>query len=161
METLLMGSNAPFRGCKAQLYEGGIHTPCIVRWHEVLPANQRMNHPVHMVDWMPTFSALLDVRPQADPAWDGQNIWPLLSGQPALPPSRPLYWNLLHQRFAVRYADWKLIVQEGRRELYNLAADPGEVCDRAAGEADVVNDLQRILDEQRARDNSAVRPGLA
>jgi arylsulfatase A-like enzyme len=160
METLLMGSNAPFRGCKAQLYEGGIHTPCIIRWHGVLPANQRMNHPVHMVDWMPTFAALLDVRPQADPAWDGHNIWPLLSGQPAAPPSRPLYWNLLHQRFAVRYADWKLIVHEGRRELYNIAADPGEVCDRAAGEADVVNDLQRILDEQRARDNSAVRPGL-
>ncbi len=50
-------SNAPFRGGKGSLYEGGVRVPAIVNWPGKLkPAV--VNEPVHMVDVMPTLLAL-------------------------------------------------------------------------------------------------------
>jgi len=164
-ETLLMGSNRPFRGRKGQMYEGGIRTPTVIRWPAGLVSGTRMNHPVHMVDWMPTFAALLQIDTPADPKWDGTNIWPLISGQAATLPSRPLYWNLRHRRFAVRQGDWKLIVDEGDEgetvELYDVAGDRGEAVDLAASHPEQVARLRQTLDQQRGLDDADVRPDAA
>jgi arylsulfatase A-like enzyme len=161
-ETLLMGSNGPFRGRKGQMYDGGIHTTCIARWHGVLPVNRRTAHPCHMVDWMPTFASLLDIKPANDLQWDGRDMWPLLIGETSTLPDRPLYWNLRHKQFAARSGDWKLIVHEEKGvvvdELFNLGSDPGETCDVAALHVNVIADLRRFIAEQHAQDNVFQHP---
>lgn len=156
-ETLLMGSNAPFRGRKGDMYDGGIHTTCLVRWHGVLPVNQKMNHPVHMVDWMPTFASLLDMKPKDEPHFDGKNIWPLLNGETATIADRPLYWNLREKHYAARLGDWKYIDLEGQQELYNVASDPGETCNCIEQHADIADDLRKIVAEQQTMDNVSKR----
>jgi len=157
METLLMGSNGPFRGRKGQMYDGGIHTTCLVRWHDVLPVNHRMNHPVHMVDWMPTFASLLDLKPTEEPHWDGKDIWSLLNNETSTIPDRPLYWNLRHNEFAARLGDWKLISKDDQEELYNVASDPGETCDCAQEQPGIVKDLRKIIAEHHAGDDVSKR----
>lgn len=47
-------SNAPLRGGKGMLYEGGVRVPLIVRWPGVVKAGTRCATPVISVDFYPT-----------------------------------------------------------------------------------------------------------
>ena len=50
-------SNAPFRGGKGSLYEGGVRVPAFVNWPGHLKPRV-VKEPLHMVDVMPTLLAL-------------------------------------------------------------------------------------------------------
>ena len=159
-----LGSNLPLRGVKAQLYEGGIRTPTVANWRGHLPATT-MEHPVHMVDWMPTLARLLalDPAPDVDPCWDGLDIWPLIDGTVRQPSDRCLFWNFAAGRqWAVRQGGWKLIVHdpEGERrvELFHIDEDPYEQEDLAGQKPGLVGDLISLINEQRKLDDTAKRP---
>ncbi|MHC4573955.1 MAG: sulfatase-like hydrolase/transferase [Planctomycetota bacterium] len=149
----VMGSNLPFRGLKAQLYEGGIRVPTIVNRPGKL-APRKVDSPVHVVDWMPTLTRLAGYKPKQDLKWDGRNIWPLLTGEVTQPEPRTLYWKFTRGRSAVRHGDWKLIVdgKEKSVELYNLAEDPYEKHDLASERPEQVDKLEALLAEQRKLD---------
>ena len=117
----IRGLNTPLRGWKTQVYEGGIRVPAFVHWPKVLRPG-KVSTPVHVIDWMPTICALLDI-PEAEGAnWDGVNVWPALTGQedPVLE-NRELYWQGVGRRSAaLRQGDWKLVVhrRQGARRRY-------------------------------------------
>ena len=56
----IRGLNTPLRGWKAQVYEGGIRVPAFVHWPKVLQ-HGKVSTPVHVIDWMPTICAWLDI----------------------------------------------------------------------------------------------------
>jgi arylsulfatase A-like enzyme len=151
-------SNAPLRGWKSQVYEGGIRVPAFASWPGVL-APRKVTAPLHAVDWMPTLARLLELAPPPGAAWDGRDIWPLLSGAEASPAPRRLYWNWGRgKRLAVREGDWKLL-RPGRGkpfELYDLAADPFEATDLATSEPARLEALRAALREERQRDADAL-----
>lgn len=156
-----LGSNRPLRGVKAQLYEGGVRTPTVVSWRGVLAPGKR-EHPVQIADWMPTFCVLADCLPQADPHWDGTDVWPLVSGAVERLDERSLSWNFRGgaQR-GVRLGDWKLICRQrdGEREieLYNIAEDPQEQDDVAGRHPNAVNRLLEVIAAEGRLDDSAKR----
>ena len=154
------GSNYPLRGHKAQVYEGGIRTPAAMSWPGRLQPG-KLQQPIHIADWMPTFAALLDCAPACDPQWDGVDIFSLISGECETPPERPITWNLLHERFAVRLGDWKLICRERdgkeRAELFNIAEDPLEQKDRASRHPETVDRLFDVITEQHKLDDRSKR----
>ena len=158
-----LGSNLPFRGVKAQLYEGGIRTPTIVNWQGKLDPGVR-DRPVQVVDWMPTFMAMLNLQPQRERQFDGVDIWPLISAnKPG--PARNLFWNFRGDRaLGLRHGDWKLIdtaAENGRvRELFNIAEDPGEEKDLASERADLVAELSELIEQERRLDGSEARPDV-
>ena len=159
-DTPRLGSNAPLRGGKNTLYEGGIRTPAVVSWRNRLAA-RRLDAPLHIVDWMPTFAALLGLTPPADAGWDGANIWPLLAGERADPPERTLYWSLRGvETYAVRRGAWKLIVRhpgaDETRELYHLDDDPLETRDHLGDAPKTAAALRAALDDHRRLDDTAV-----
>ena len=159
-----LGSNAPYRGVKAQLYEGGIRTPTIVNWRGQL-APGTIDHPVHVVDWMPTLSELVDARPRTDPRWDGIDIWPLISGLEQEPPERCIYWNFRRgSHLGVRRGGWKLISSqgEGKRtlQLFDIAADPHERDELSGDAADLVGELSSLIRDQRALDDTSKRTDI-
>lgn len=136
-EGKLPGNNKPLRGEKGNLYEGGIRVPTIVNWPGKLKPG-RIDSPLCVADWMPTFCALAGCKSEHDLKWDGQNIWPILSGETKAA-LRLLYWaGPGFRQQAVRDGDWKLIVTKGakgkpdNKELFNLAKDPNEMTDLAA-----------------------------
>ena len=51
-------SNAPLRGGKSQLYEGGIRVPMIVRWPGQVPPGQATNAYTTSTDFFPTLIAV-------------------------------------------------------------------------------------------------------
>jgi arylsulfatase A-like enzyme len=156
-----LGSNAPYRGVKAQLYEGGIRTPTVVNWRGRL-APGVVDHPVQVVDWMPTLTRLTGAEPQEDPCYDGRDVWPLIAGGGESPPQRRLYWNFRGGRqTGLRHGDWKLISseQEGRRrvQLFNIGEDPFEEHDVAADHPDRAGDLAGMIDEEGRQDGVSAR----
>jgi arylsulfatase A-like enzyme len=147
-------SNAPLRGSKREMYEGGIRVPFIVQWKGRLPAGRVDNRPIIQLDVFPTALAAAGV-PIA-PAWklDGVDLLPYLGGERIESPHEALYWRL-GAMMAVRVGDWKLVrMHEGQlrtdsitardlasAELYNLTTDIGEQRDLATGNSARVREL--------------------
>jgi len=154
----LPGNNRPLRGEKATLYEGGIRVPTIARWPGKLDPGTRLEAPVCIVDWMPTFCALAGAKADPDQLkWDGVNLSSALIDQ------TPLAQRTIHiagpggNRWAFRDADWKLILtmQKGggsKVELFNLANDPNETTDLAETHPEKVTELKTKMDAQRDND---------
>lgn len=158
-EGKLPGNNAPLRGEKGQLYEGGIRVPAIVSWPGMLRAGKCAT-PVQITDWMPTFCALAKATPDRDVKWDGSDVWPMLTGR-SQRTAHPLYWVAPGFRArAVRAGDWKLISHEKgdarKAELFNLAEDPNETTDLARQRPEKVAELQRLMAEIAKADRDAV-----
>ena len=155
-----LGSNLPLRGQKAQMYEGGIRTPALINWPGTLQP-RKLKHPVQVVDWMPTFAALVGYTPAVDPRWDGVDIGPLLKGQVEQVDRRAMFWNFRGNSFGVRQGDWKLITGEemdpGQAELFNLGADPYETRNLAAREPERVHQLLEIVAAERQLDGTSRR----
>ena len=155
----LPGNNAPWRGEKGSLYEGGIHVPAIASWLGTLKPGS-CAAPIHITDWMATFCALSGQEPAPRLKWDGQNVWPLLTGQ-AEATDRVLYFTAPGFRSsAVRWGKWKLIQhgqgEQARLELFDLAIDPRETTDLAAQMPEKVSELTGKLAEAARADRDAV-----
>ncbi len=139
-------SNAPFRGGKGGLYEGGVRVPAFANWPGKLkPAV--VNEPLHMVDIMPTLLALAGGKGSADHPFDGKDIWATLAeGKPS--PNEDILINVEAFRGAVRMGNWKLIkvaLLPGKTELFDLSKDPGETTNVANQHPDIVRDLESRL----------------
>ena len=48
------GSALPLRDGKFSQYEGGVRTPCIIRWKGKIPANKTSHSMFESIDWFPT-----------------------------------------------------------------------------------------------------------
>ncbi len=146
------GSAGPLRGMKTQLWEGGIREPLLVRLPKVVPAGKVCDAVASSLDFLPTVCEIAGVEaPPASQRDEGLSLVPVLTGKPAA--TRTLFWEFhATQRggppsgtVAVREGDWKLHLEPGkpRRELYNLARDPGEKDNVAEREPDVVARLEK------------------
>lgn len=143
--------NTPFRAGKGYLYEGGLRIPLIVRLPNVVPASEISDRPVINTDWLPTILDLCGVQFDASKS-DGVSLVPLLKGGPLA--DRPLLWHFPHYNNqggrpagAIRVGEWKLVehYEDGRTELFNLAADRSEEHDLAAKEPKRVAMMQSEL----------------
>jgi arylsulfatase A len=140
-------SNAPWRGAKQDLYEGGIRVPFVAWWPGQIPAGTVRDDASACWDLMPTFTQLAGARAPA--RLDGVSLWPALAGQG--PVRRDyLYWEFQGKQ-ALRQGNWKALrnARTGDLELYDLAADPGETRNVAVDHPDVAARLTRTLASAR------------
>ncbi len=160
-------SNAPCRGGKSMLYEGGIRIPMIVCAPCMIPGGRVCADPVATFDYYPTFAQAAGARIKGVKP-DGLSLWPLLAKNGALP-ARTLFWHypLDEPHFlggrscgAVHDGDWKLLefFDNGDRELYNLADDPGEERNLAAENPDVVRRLTEKMQAWRKDTGAQIKP---
>lgn len=72
--------NAPLRGGKGMLYEGGVRVPYIFRWPgQIATGTTRATGPINSVDLYPTMLEIAGVMPPPDYPLDGESYAPLLS----------------------------------------------------------------------------------
>jgi uncharacterized sulfatase len=141
---------APLRGSKWNLYEGGIRVPMIVSWPGNITPNLVCTTPVIGYDLLPTFASVAGIATQLPV--DGINLTPLFSVS-GWEPDRSLIWHFPYYhpetnfskavetigindfvvsqtrpQSAMRNGDWKIIhfAEDDRVELYDLAKDIGE-----------------------------------
>lgn len=147
-------SNAPLRGNKVQVREGGIRVPFIIRWKGHLPEGKTDSRPIIQLDVMPTALAAAGIRIQRRWRLDGVNLLPFLMDKLAAAPHDVLYWRFGGTR-AIRKGDWKLVDMRERQpgtgtspesilswsELYNLKDDIGEQKNLVEANPDKVKEL--------------------
>lgn len=125
-------SNYEYRGIKRDLYDGGIHTPYIFYWPNVIAPGSRTLHISTFWDFMPTICNILNVKPPKD--IDGISFLPTLTGNGKQLKHKYLYYEFHEKggRQCVLKDGWKLVKldvnspEKTRFELYNLNQDPDE-----------------------------------
>jgi len=162
-------SNAPLRGGKGMLYEGGIRVPLFVRWPGVVKPASRCDAPVITVDFYPTLLEMTGAQRPARQALDGRSIMPLLRssggiGREAIFWHFPAYlqggggtWRTTPAG-AVRKGQWKLIefFEDGRVELYNIVRDISEKNNLAEKMSEKAKELHKLLRNWRKSVNAKV-----
>jgi arylsulfatase len=119
--------------------EGGIRTPCVIRWPARIPRGQASNEIVHELDLFPTIAAAAgaDIVPKDRPI-DGVNILPFLEGKRAGSGRDHVLYFTGTQVRAVKWKDWKFhyafmpeprVTEPPLMRLFNLRSDPREESD--------------------------------
>ena len=155
----LTSSNAPLRGQKGQLYEGGIRIPFMMQWPARIPAGKVMDYPVLSCDLFPTALAAAGLNTSNPNPLDGVDLHPYLTGRRKGALHKQLYWRYNRSR-ALRQGDWKIVRQmqpnaaERPWQLFNLKQDIGEITDLAEREPDrlqrMIADWERLDHEMKA-----------
>lgn len=149
----LNSENDPLRGQKNTLFEGGTRVCAFANWPGKLTP-RKFTTPMHVVDWFPTLASLVGYQPPTDLQWDGINQWPALTGAVPTSPDRTIYIAMQNGNQSLRHGDWKLIAPKGKAPLlFHIANDPYEKDDLATSRPDKVAELQRLREEQHAKDN--------
>ena len=120
--------NAPYRGWKITLFEGGIRAPMFIKWPARIEPGTRVETPVTHVDVMPTLAAAGGATLPQGVAIDGKNMLPAAMGTGTITrKDEAIFWQSGYYQ-VVRAGDWKL-QWNGRQQkswLFNLAEDPTE-----------------------------------
>ncbi len=158
----------PLRSGKANLYEGGIREPLIVRWPGVIKPGGTCREPVTSVDFFPTFLEIIGTKNEGQKSIDGISLLPLLTRKGRLNRSA-IYWHYPHYHSssigpcgAVRAGDYKLIEwfdesicgPGNEFELYNLKNDIGEQNNMAKHMPEKVKQLKKMLSTWRNEVNA-------
>ena len=134
------GSSGPWSGYYNTVMEGGIRTPCIIRWPGRIPAGRVTNEIIHQVDLFPTLAAAVgaDIVP-SDRAIDGVNQLSFLEGKQQQSNRTSVLYYTNGQMRAVKWHDWKFhyayTPEAGAppvaplMRLFNLLSDPKEETD--------------------------------
>ena len=141
--------NAPYRGWKITLFEGGIRAPFLARWPAKIPAGTTYDAPVHHFDMYATAAAAGGANVPTDRIIDGVDLMPFVSGETDQAPHDYLFFRSGAAQ-AVRDEQWKLMVSapEGgpRKEwLFDLTAD-GEWTDLMSEHPDEADRLRIQLE---------------
>jgi len=153
-------SNAPRRGGKGDIWEGGVKVDGIVGG----PARSKLGilggslqSPFHIVDIFPTISAMVGAPRSGALELDGMDQTQALTTDIPVRTDFFVGYNYdknapdWYDTKAVRSDKWKLAVDvNGTSELYNLDTDISEETDRAATKPSVLTRLTEILAEYEA-----------
>ncbi len=143
----------PLRAGKGSAYEGGVRVPFIVSWPGVTQPGSTSDVPVITPDIPATILDLTGAGIEPGQPIDGQSLAPLLRGGTLA--RKAIYWHYPHYHpggatphSAIRAGNWRLVhfYEDGRDELYDLAADPGETTDLAVPQPAKAAGLRTTLD---------------
>ncbi|MFH1281827.1 MAG: sulfatase [Candidatus Omnitrophota bacterium] len=132
------------------LYEELLRTP-LVFWLPNSAAGKLIADQVRGIDIMPTILDLLGVKTagKIKTQMRGESLLPLLRGEHLNLPaySETDYRLLTHKRSLRTNAGWKFIytMEDGRKELYNLNQDPGEIINLLEKEPRVAYEMEQKL----------------
>ena len=142
-----MGFAGPFRGEIGQATEGSIRTFAFVRWPGHIAVNTTTNAMFSIMDFLPTFAAIVGARLPADRPMDGVDQTALLYGKSDKGARESLLTFIGPDLVAVRWNQWRYYLKdEGRTgtdyqklegiyasssaiyfpKIYNIEMDPHE-----------------------------------
>jgi arylsulfatase A-like enzyme len=156
-------SNAPWRGRKSDIWDGGHRIPFLARWPGRIAANTACAEPICLNDLLATAAAVTGQKLAHNEGEDSYNILPALEGRKR---SKPIREAVVHHSadgmFAIRQWPWKMVEGRGSGgwdgkgaptdppgQLYDLEQDPGEKNNLYAQRPEMVKRLTALLDKYR------------
>jgi arylsulfatase A len=154
----------PFRGMKADVWEGGHRVPFIVRWPKHVSPGSKCNATTTLANLMATVADITGISQEKVTGEDTYSILPVLMGKASVVEDQKA---VVHHSslglYAIRKGDWKLILGKGSGgfsipfdeksiascipgQLYNLQQDSAEATNLYMVEKDRVAELQKLLD---------------
>ena len=143
------------RGTKRSTTEGGIRVPFIAWWPGQIEAGTVNDHQLAFYDLMPTFCDVAGIEdyvarytnPELEKDYfDGISFAPTLLGEGEQEEHEFLYWEFHETNMmALRMGDWKLVVQNGNCQLYDLVNDTHEDNNLASEFPEVVAKMKEII----------------
>ena len=156
-------SNAPLRGGKGTVYEGGVRVPLIVRWPGKIKSSSTTDALMSSVDFYPTFLELADAKKPKDQVLDGHSLLSVFTKN-QYDTEREVFthYPVYHHEqpmSAIRKGDWKIIenLVSGEFELYNLRYDVNEMTDLRFSFPNKFEEMKGIL-EKWQKETSAQMP---
>jgi arylsulfatase A-like enzyme len=164
-------SNAPLRGGKATMNEGGIRVPAVVAWPGVTAPGSRSEAVIQSTDFYQTFLDGIGLKAKEGQVFDGTSLMPALRGQPLKReaiftyfPHHPPVPEWMPPAVSAHSGDWKLIrlfhageAGAHRWKLFNLRDDIGETKDLSAQEPARVKAMDALIETFLA-ETQAVQP---
>jgi arylsulfatase A-like enzyme len=159
--------SGPFRGYKADLYEGGHRVPLIIRWPAAIKPNSVSSSLVCLNDLFATLADATNTPLPPHTAEDSVSFWNVLTGKGSTS-RRELVSQSQNGSLALRDGDWKFLQAPGSGgwsyprpgvdntsalppvQLFNLRNDIAETKNQAIDQPDIVDRLRRRLDDIRA-----------
>jgi arylsulfatase A-like enzyme len=120
-------NNSPLRGFKQQNWEGGIRTPFVMSWPDRFSGGRTISTPVISLDILPTVLDALDIEEPTDRPLDGKSILPVIANEDTAHHDY-MFWTEGggEGEWAVRYKNWKLVVEKDEFHLSDLDTDRSE-----------------------------------
>lgn len=135
-----IGDNAPLRGYKADLWEGGVRVPFIARWPGQLPAGGVTDEFLTALEIFPTLIAAAGAKPPEGVILDGFNMLPVLQGR-VKSPRTEMFWER-RQFKAARLGNYKWVDMGQSGGLFNLSRDISEQHDLSSEKPGVLHRLK-------------------
>lgn len=132
--------NAPLRGRKGQMFEGGLRVPCIVRWPGKIPAGTTSDAFLTSLEVVPTLCAATGAAPPKGVVLDGFDMLPVLQGKKRLLRSE-MFWQRKLDKGA-RVDHWKWVESSRGSGLFDLRHDLGERRDLSKEKPEVLKNVQ-------------------
>ncbi len=154
--------NHPLRGGKGEAFDGGIRVPAVIRWPGRIPAGQRIDQLMTVMDVFPTLAAAAGIPTGNALELDGLNLWPALSGGPVIPRKEyVIFASETPVRGSISFAalndEWKLLLQveenllsvDVQSMLFRIREDPHEYQNLAQEHPRLVQKLTRKINYWR------------
>ncbi len=162
----MLGSNAPLRGGKRDLHEGGIRVPLIAHWPAGIRPGRTSDLPSAFWDFLPTFCELVGRPAPGD--IQGISFLPTLTGEGEQARHESLYWEFHENggRRALRQGEWKLVQyglepgKLGKPQLFHLGRDLAEEHDLAADDLERVSAMMATMEAARVPSKTFPLPAI-
>ena len=139
--------NKPYRGTKNTTFEGGVRVPCVMRFPGKIEPGTTNNAMMHIVDFLPTFAAMVDAEINSPFSIDGIDMTDVIFKGGPSPRSEIIFEVEGSVRLpTIRRGKFKLMGEM----LFDIESDPREQKDIAAKHPDIAKKLALRL-RQAAR----------
>ena len=154
--------NAPHRGWKMTLFEGGIHIPYFIKWPAKIPAGTTVTQPVHHFDVFATAAAAGGATMPSDRKMDGVDLLPFAKGEAQGVTHERLFWRSGASQTAL-VDGWKLNISrprgtDSRKWLFDLRVDPTEQVDLSEKHPEKLAELEAALEAHNAEQAPSMWP---
>jgi arylsulfatase A-like enzyme len=141
--------SGPYRGYKADIWEGGHHEPFIARWPGKVKPGTACDDVICLTDMMATFGAITGAKLPENAAEDSISFLPDLLGMATGPCREAIVHQGSNGALAIRQGRWKLEFCPGSNG-YGSASPPGDDEARKQGLPEVqLYDMAQDVAEQR------------
>jgi arylsulfatase A-like enzyme len=134
------GGNAPLKGAKSTLWEGGLRVPCVARWPARIAAGRTSDEFLTTLELFPTLAAIAGAKLPEGLVLDGYDMLSVWQGESASP-RKEMFWEFRGEK-AARIGSLKWIDSSKAKGLYDLAVDPGEKDDLTATQPAIATNMK-------------------